>query len=71
MSLRIWWALPKRISLISKRKKIKAIRFSTLESICDILDCQPGDLIEFVRDEKKDVSDGDAVEDGALSDEVT
>ncbi len=35
-----------------KTGKIKAIRFSTLEKICDILDCQPGDLIEFVRDEK-------------------
>ena len=29
----------------------KAIRFSTLELICEILECQPGDILEFVRDE--------------------
>lgn len=34
-----------------KRGKISAIRFSTLEAICDVLDCQPGDLLEFRRDE--------------------
>lgn len=34
-----------------KTGKIKAVRFSTLEQICSILDCQPGDLIEFVRDD--------------------
>ena len=33
----------------SKNGNVRAIRFSTLESLCDILDCQPGDLIEFVR----------------------
>lgn len=32
-----------------KTGKISAIRFSTLEAICDVLDCQPGDLLEFVR----------------------
>lgn len=32
---------------ILKTGKAKAVRFSTLESICDILDCQPGDLLEF------------------------
>ncbi|WP_068615353.1 MULTISPECIES: helix-turn-helix transcriptional regulator [Paenibacillus] len=31
-----------------KTGKVKAIRFSTLESICEILDCQPGDILEFV-----------------------
>ena len=35
---------------ILKTGKAKAIRFSTLESICKILDCQPGDILEF-RDE--------------------
>lgn len=33
-----------------KTGKVKAIRFFTLESICDVLDCQPGDILEFQRD---------------------
>lgn len=33
-----------------KTGKVSAIRFSTLNAICDVLDCQPGDLLEFVRD---------------------
>lgn len=33
---------------ILKTGKAKAIRFSTLESICEALDCQPGDILEFV-----------------------
>ena len=37
-----------------KTGKISAIRFSTLEAICDVLDCQPGDILEFQREEKKD-----------------
>jgi putative transcriptional regulator len=32
---------------ILKTGKAKAIRFSTLEAICQALDCQPGDLLEF------------------------
>lgn len=32
---------------ILKNSKAKAIRFSTLEAICKVLDCQPGDLLEF------------------------
>lgn len=32
---------------ILKNGKAKAIRFSTLEAICNALDCQPGDIIEF------------------------
>ena len=32
---------------ILKQGKVKAIRFSTLEAICDILECQPGDLLEY------------------------
>lgn len=35
---------------ILKTGKAKAIRFSTLETICDVLDCQPGDILEFVRE---------------------
>jgi putative transcriptional regulator len=30
-----------------KTAKARAIRFSTLEAICDALDCQPGDLLEY------------------------
>jgi putative transcriptional regulator len=33
---------------ILKTNKARAIRFSTLEALCRALDCQPGDLIEFV-----------------------
>ena len=32
---------------ILKTGKAKAIRFSTLEALCEALDCQPGDLLEF------------------------
>ena len=35
---------------ILKTGKAKAIRFSTLESLCKALDCQPGDLLEFAPD---------------------
>ncbi|MEM8529099.1 MAG: helix-turn-helix transcriptional regulator [Bacteroidota bacterium] len=35
---------------ILKTGKAKAIRFSTLEKICEALHCQPGDLLEFVSD---------------------
>ncbi|MGV2881437.1 helix-turn-helix domain-containing protein [Paenibacillus taichungensis] len=35
-----------------KTGKVKAIRFSTLEAICEILDCQPGDIMEFVPDDR-------------------
>jgi len=33
---------------ILKTGKAKAVRFSTLEAICEILKCQPGDIMEFV-----------------------
>ncbi len=33
---------------ILKTGKAKAIRFSTLEAICNVLDCQPGDILEYV-----------------------
>ena len=33
---------------VLKTNKAKAVRFSTLESICKALDCQPGDLLEYV-----------------------
>ena len=34
-----------------KTGKISAIRFSTLDAICDALDCQPGDILEHVRNQ--------------------
>ena len=34
---------------ILKTGKAKGIRFATLESICDVLDCQPGDILQFDR----------------------
>ena len=36
---------------VLKTNKAKAVRFSTLEAICKALDCQPGDILEFVPDE--------------------
>jgi len=37
---------PQNLSVL-KTGKAKAIRFSTLEAICEFLDCQPGDILEF------------------------
>ncbi len=36
---------------ILKNNKAKAIRFSTLDSICRVLDCTPSDIIEYVKDD--------------------
>ncbi len=41
---------PANLSIL-KNNKAKAVRFSTLEAICSALDCQPGDILEFVKDE--------------------
>ena len=35
---------------VLKTGKAKAIRFSTLEAICKVLDCQPGDILEYKED---------------------
>jgi len=40
-----------------KTGKVSAIRFSTLEAICDVLDCQPGDILEFRRDVKSETEE--------------
>ena len=40
---------PANVSVL-KNGRAKAIRFSTLEGICRTLDCQPGDIIEYVRE---------------------
>lgn len=34
-----------------KTGKVRAIRFSTLDAICDVLDCQPGDILEYQKEE--------------------
>ena len=41
---------PANLSIL-KNNKAKAIRFSTLEEICKVLDCQPGDLLEYVKED--------------------
>lgn len=41
---------PANLSIL-KTGKAKAVRFSTLEAICKILDCQPGDILEYLEDE--------------------
>jgi putative transcriptional regulator len=38
---------------ILKTGKARAIRFSTLEAICEVLECQPGDLLEFHPDSRR------------------
>jgi putative transcriptional regulator len=37
---------------ILKTGKAKAIRFTTLDAICKALDCQPGDILEYAKDNK-------------------
>ena len=37
---------------VLKNSRAKAIRFSTLEAICEALDCQPGDILEYLPDEE-------------------
>lgn len=43
---------------ILKNNHARAIRFSTLDAICKALDCQPGDLLEYVPEEKEMVRVG-------------
>jgi putative transcriptional regulator len=40
---------------ILKTGKAKAIRFSTLEAICEVLQCQPGDIMEYVEEENPNI----------------
>ena len=42
---------PANLSIL-KNNKAKAIRFSTLEALCKVLDCQPGDILEYTADEE-------------------
>lgn len=39
---------PANLSIL-KTNKAKAIRFSTLEKICEVLDCKPGDILDYER----------------------
>lgn len=41
---------------ILKNNKAKAVRLSTLDAICKALDCQPGDILEYVEDEEDEVN---------------
>ena len=41
---------PANLSIL-KTGKAKAVRFSTLEAICKVLDCQPGDILEYREEE--------------------
>lgn len=44
---------PANLSIL-KNNKAKAVRFSTLEAICRELDCQPGDVLEYVRGDEEE-----------------
>ena len=44
---------PANLSIL-KNQKAKAIRFSTLNEICRALNCQPGDILEYVEDTKEE-----------------
>lgn len=37
---------------ILKNNKAKAVRFSTLDAVCEALDCQPGDILEYVKEDE-------------------
>lgn len=37
---------------ILKNGKAKAIRFTTLDKICEVLECQPGDILEYINEDK-------------------
>lgn len=43
---------PANLSIL-KNNKAKAVRFSTLDAICKVLDCQPGDILEYVEGENE------------------
>lgn len=42
---------PANLSIL-KTGKAKAVRFSTLEKLCEVLDCQPGDILEYNKEDK-------------------
>ncbi len=48
---------PANIAVL-KNGRAKAVRFSTLDAMCRVLECQPGDLFEWVDDERDGTHDG-------------
>lgn len=46
---------PANLSIL-KNNKAKAIRFTTLEAICEVLDCQPKDILEYEVDAEKTIN---------------
>ncbi|WP_010525850.1 helix-turn-helix transcriptional regulator [Nesterenkonia sp. F] len=48
---------------VLKNGRAKAVRFSTLEAMCRVLDCQPGDLLEWVDEEADDADAAGPAED--------
>ena len=44
---------PANVSVL-KNGRAKAVRFSTLDAMCRVLDCQPGDLLEWVEEDQND-----------------
>ena len=49
---------------ILKNNKAKAIRLSTLNEICEALECQPGDLLQYVEDEDTPENGSDSINEG-------
>ena len=45
---------------ILKNNKAKAVRFTTLDAICRVLDCQPGDILEYTEDDEEEAEAGEA-----------
>jgi putative transcriptional regulator len=45
---------------VLKNGRAKAVRFATLAALCEVLDCQPGDLLRWEADEPEDAAEGDA-----------
>lgn len=45
---------------ILKNNKAKAVRFSTLEAVCKVLHCQPGDILQYV-EEEREAKDGEGI----------
>ena len=43
---------PANLSIL-KNGKAKAVRFTTLEKLCEVLDCQPGDILEYKKEDSK------------------
>ncbi|MCD7904949.1 MAG: helix-turn-helix transcriptional regulator, partial [Clostridiales bacterium] len=44
---------PANMSIL-KNNRAKAVRFSTLERVCEVLDCQPGDILEYRKTEAEE-----------------